>query len=111
MSDELFIDKKDKNKKYKGRAKSSIGVFALLIGIFCLIIYIMLIIMSQSDSESVVESITGLALMDFILAICGMIFSCKGCKERTGFFGISIGALLLNTAMFIVLISTYLIGV
>lgn len=111
MSDDLLIDKNNKKKKYKGRAKSSIGVFALLIGAFCLIIYIMLIIMSQSDSETVIASITGLALMDFILTICGIIFSCKGCKERSGFYGISILALLLNTAMFIVLISTYLIGI
>ncbi|MGN0165544.1 MAG: hypothetical protein ACI39R_05120 [Lachnospiraceae bacterium] len=110
MKDKLLDEKIDRKQNYKGRAKSAIGRFALGVGILSIVIFISLVIMSMGEDGSGAENISGLSFLDFLLTIFGMIISCRGVRDHNGTYGSAFVGLILNTVMFVVLISLFLIG-
>ncbi|MBQ8281030.1 MAG: hypothetical protein IJZ25_01340 [Lachnospiraceae bacterium] len=110
MKNKILNEKIDRNQHYKGRAKSAMGRFALGVGILSIVIFLTLVVMAGSEDSSVVESIAGLSFLDFLLTIFGMIISCRGVRDHNGAYGSAFVGLVLNTIMFIVLISMFLIG-
>ena len=110
MKNDILNEKIDRNQKYKGRAKSAIGRFALGVGIIVVVIFIALIAMTGSKDSSVVQSVAGLSFLDFLLAFLGMIISCRGVRDHNGTYGLAMLGLIINTVMFIVMICMFLIG-
>lgn len=110
MKDKFLDDKIDRGRKYKGRARSAIGLFALVIGLLTIIIFISLVGLAGSGENNDVGYIAGLAFLDFLLTVFGMIISCRGVRDHSGAYGAAFAGLVLNTIMFIVLISMFLIG-
>lgn len=110
MKNKILDEKIDRTQRYGGRAKSAIGRFALGVGVLSLIILMALVAMAGSDDASVRESVTGLAFLNFVLVIMGMIISCRGVRDHNGTYNSAFAGLVLNTTMFVVMISLFLIG-
>lgn len=110
MKKKILDEKIDRKQPYKGRAKSAIGRFALGVGILSVIIFIALVAMAGSEDSSVRESVAGLSFLDFLLTIFGMIISCRGVRDHNGTYGSAFVGLIINTIMFVIMISMFFIG-
>lgn len=106
-----YITGDTKKKRSSGRPKSAVGGFALFTGIIALVVFLCLIIMSMSEQQEVVNSVSSLAVLDFIIVVCGMYLSLVGCKDNVGNYKESIIALVINSLLFIMILVMFLIGI
>ena len=87
-----------------------IGAMALLTGLLVILIFVCLIPMSVSADKAVSETVPGLAFMDFLLALCGMAISARAMKEHAENYGMALAGIIINSIMFIVMVSMFFIG-
>ncbi len=105
-----FIDKKTDKNGYKGRRRKQTGTISLSIGIVSAAILAALVFVSAGENPSEFGDVGMLAFLDLLLTVGGMVFSLKGVKESIN-YGKAFAGLVINSAMFIILICIYLMGI
>ncbi len=106
----LYINDKHSKRRHTGRRSGTIGVIALITGILVMVIFACLIPMSVSKDKSVQSQVAGLAFLDMLLSMCGMAISAKAVKERAEHYGMALAGIIINSLMFIIMVSMFFIG-
>lgn len=110
MNRELFLDKKSGKNSYKGRRRKQTGTISIAMGILSFVILAALVFVSAGDDPTKYGNLGMLAFLDLLLSIGGMVLSIKWVKESIN-YGKSFVGLVINAAMFIILICIYLMGI
>ena len=109
MKADYINDKKSEKKRYSGRHKSQAGALALAVGLIIVLIFISLIPMS-ADGSGKEGMVPGLAFLNLLLSVCGMTISIRGIKNHAEQYAMGFAGLLINTIMFIGMVSIFFIG-
>lgn len=99
----------EKRIRYRGRNRSGVGRMSLVLGILVWIIFVVLVLESRSASADF-NRIAALGMLDFLLAIGGMLLAGIGWKQSNVFYWSALVGTLLNTGMVVTLFCLYLIG-
>lgn len=110
MKDLYINDSKSEKKRYSGRHKQAESVLAFVIALLVVIIFAALIPMSVSTKASESEAVPGLAFLNLILAVCGMVIAARGMKNHAEHYVLALLGIIINTVMLIVMVSMFFIG-
>lgn len=99
----------EKRIRYRGRNRSGVGRMSLILGILVWVIFAVLV-WDTRGADVDYNRIAVLGILDFLLAIGGMVLAGRGWKESNVYYWSALVGTLLNTGMVVTLFCLYLIG-
>lgn len=101
--------KEESTIRYRGRNHSAVGRLSIGIGVIGWIVFLILVWESRTASpDSMKIGITG--LLDFVLAVFGLLFGGRGLRESNVFYRSALSGVVLCAALGATLFSLFLSG-
>ncbi len=101
-------EKIDSNVRSTHESKAA-GNLSLAVAILTAVIFLLLVLQSAADNADS-EKISAYYAMNLTLSVCGMIVSAISAEKYAGCYRRATTALVINTLMFIIMVSVFFIG-